>query len=147
MIRILFVCTHNGARSQFAEAFTRLFAEKLEKNIIVESAGLQPGVLNKYVVKVLQDDYKIDISNKKPQSVIELFNRNKEYDYVITVCSREAEKQCPIFPGITKRLNWPFEDPSDFSGDYDTILLKVRKLGNDVKEKVFSFIKELEEKD
>lgn len=145
MIRILYVCTHNSARSQFAEAFTRMFAEKLNKNVFVESAGLQPGVLNKYVVKVLQDDYGIDISNKNTQSVLDLFTKNKEYDYVITVCSREAEKQCPIFPGKTQRINWPFDDPSDLSGDEDTILHKVKELSNEIREKVFIFIKDLKD--
>lgn len=141
MVRILYVCTHNSARSQIAEAYTRLFSAGLTEEVRVESAGLVPGELNPFVVKALLEEG-IDISGKVTQSVVDLFNRNREYEYVITVCSRETEARCPIFPGITKRLNWPYDDPSGFRGTEEEIMAKVRILRDEIKARIKSFIEE-----
>lgn len=142
MIRILFVCTHNSARSQIAEAYTRLFSEGLSEEIRVESAGLVPGELNSFVVKALLEEG-IDISGKVTQSVVDLFNKNREYEYVITVCSRETEARCPIFPGITKRLNWPYDDPAGFRGTDEEIMAKVRNLRDAIKARIRAFVDEI----
>lgn len=143
MVRILYVCTHNSARSQMAESYTRLFAEQLKKDVIVESAGLKSGILNKNVVSILQEEG-IDISNKKTKNVMDLYAQNKEYDYVITVCSREVEALCPVFPGITERLNWPYDDPSEFSGSEEEIMIKTKQIRDKIKGKVYSFVKEID---
>lgn len=139
MIRILFVCVHNSARSQIAEEYTRKIARETGKDIRAESAGLEPGTLNPFVVRSLLEEG-IDIGSKKTQSVIDLFNANREFDYVITVCSRETEEKCPIFPGVTKRLNWPFDDPAGFTGTDGEILAKVRDLREEIKKRVGEFI-------
>jgi hypothetical protein len=91
---VLFVCVHNSARSQMAEEFLRAEAgEELQ----VESAGLEPGTLNPRVVTVLQE-VGIDISGKETRDVFEVYRSGRSFSYVITVCSREAEEKCPIFP-------------------------------------------------
>ena len=64
----------------------------------VESAGLEPGKLNPHVVRVLAEEG-IDISGKKTQGVFDLYKAGKRYDYVITVCSKEAADRCPFSPG------------------------------------------------
>lgn len=104
----------------------------------VESAGLEPGKLNPYVVEVLKEDG-IDISGKETRDVFDLFKAGKTYRFVVTVCSREAEERCPIFPGAVVRYNWPFDDPAKFSGSREEILQKTRKLRDAIKEKVQEF--------
>jgi arsenate reductase (thioredoxin) len=135
--RVLFLCVHNSARSQMAESYLRRFGGQ---EFEVESAGLEPGKLNPYVVRSLAEDG-IDISGKKTQDVFELYRAGRRYDYVITVCSREAAEKCPIFPGVTlaERLHWPFPDPSTFTGTDDEIMAHVREVRDAIKEKVREF--------
>ncbi len=133
---VLFICVHNSARSQIAEEYLRQMAGDLFE---VESAGLQPGELNPHVVEVLAEEG-IDISGKKTQSVVDLYKSGKTYAYVITVCSREAEENCPIFPGPVRRLSWPFPDPSRFEGTPEEILDKTRKVRDVIKEEIRQFV-------
>jgi arsenate reductase len=133
---VLFVCVHNSARSQMAEEYLRRFAGDLFE---VESAGLTPGELNPYVVELLQEDG-IDISGKHTRSVVDLYKSGHTYAYVITVCSREAEENCPVFPGPVRRLSWPFPDPSRFEGTREEILEKTRQVRDVIKEEVRQFV-------
>ena len=136
MVSILCLCVHNSARSQMAEAYFR----KLGGDIFeVESAGLEPGKLNPFVVRALREDG-IDISGKKTQDVFALFTAGRTYRWVITVCSREAAERCPIFPGLSEKLHWPFPDPSTFTGTDDEILAGVRDVRDAIKEKVRGFV-------
>jgi arsenate reductase len=64
------------------------------------------------------------------------------YNWVITVCSREAEKQCPVFPGPVFRQSWPFADPAQFRGSPDEVREQVRHLALEVRAKVGLFIEE-----
>jgi arsenate reductase len=61
---------------------------------------------------------------------------------VITVCSKEAEERCPIFPGVNRRLHWPFDDPSKFEGSEEQKLEKTRLVRDQIKEKIKEFIAE-----
>ena len=134
--KVLFICVHNSARSQVAEEYLRKIASDTFK---VESAGLEPGTLNPYVVEALKMDG-IDISTKKTKSVIDLHKEGKLYDYVITVCSRDVEEKCPIFPGVSKRLNWPFPDPERFNGSKEEILEQVIELRDVIREMIIQFV-------
>ena len=97
--RILFVCIHNSARSQMAEAFmNELCADDCE----AESAGLEPGTLNPLVVEALQE-VGIDIAGKPTRDVFEVWKSGKWFTRVITVCDEASAERCPIFPGATKR--------------------------------------------
>lgn len=136
--RVLFVCVHNSARSQMAEAYLRHFAGDL---FDVESAGLEPGTLNPLVVRAMADDG-IDISHKVPQAVDELYRAGRTYSHVITVCSREAEEKCPIFPGPVRRLNWPFPDPSGFTGSDEEKLARTIEVRELIKSQVQEFTEE-----
>lgn len=100
-------------------------------------------MINPYVQKVLLED-DIDIREKKTTSVFDLFRQGRRYEYVITVCSKEAEERCPVFPGISKRINWPFPDPSSLTGSDETILAEVRKIRDEIREKILKFIDEYE---
>ena len=136
MPRVLFVCTHNSARSQMAEAYLR----KLGGNAFeVESAGIEAGKLNPYVVRALQEEG-IDISGKQTHGIFDFFKQGRSYNYVVTVCSKEAADQCPIFPGRSTRLQWFFPDPSTFTGADKEIMSQVREVRDAIREKVKSFI-------
>ena len=134
--KVLFICVHNSARSQISEELLRkLGGDRFE----VESAGLEPGELNPYVIKVLGEEG-VDITGKKTQSATELLEQGKEFKYVITVCDETSAEQCPIFPGNAKRLHWGFPDPSHFEGTEDEIINKVRILKERIKGKIREFI-------
>ena len=142
MISVLFICVHNSARSQMAEAYLEKFAGDAFQ---VESAGLEPGKLNPYVVRALQEEG-IDISSKKTQDVFVLYRAGRRYQYVVTVCSKEAAERCPIFPGHTERLHWPFPDPSTFTGSDEEIMAKMREVRDAIRERVRLFAEEARSK-
>jgi arsenate reductase (thioredoxin) len=134
--RVLFVCTHNSARSQMAEAFLKQMAgDRFE----VESAGLEPGKLNPTVVEVMKE-VGIDISQNKTRSVFDFYKQGKRYDYVITVCDESQAGKCPVFPGtaLTKRLHWSFSDPSGFQGLPEERL----KITREVRDQILAKIKD-----
>ncbi|MFW5768845.1 MAG: arsenate reductase ArsC [Spirochaetota bacterium] len=141
-VKVLFVCVHNSARSQMAEEYLKKYGgEKFH----VESAGLEPGAINPYVIRALAEEG-IDITGKQTRSVFDLYKAGKIYTYIITVCSREAEENCPIFPGISERQNWPFPDPSGLSGSDEEIMTEVRKIRETIKERVKEFVDVIETK-
>jgi len=108
--KVLFVCVHNSARSQMAEAFlNRICPEEFEAH----SAGLQPGKLNPVVVEAMRE-VGIDISGNQTKAVFDLFKSGQLFSHVITVCDETSAERCPIFPGVTTRLHWSFADPASF---------------------------------
>ncbi|NNM94789.1 MAG: arsenate reductase ArsC [Bacteroidia bacterium] len=137
--RVLFVCIHNSARSQMAEAFlNNLAGDRFE----AESAGLEPGILNPFVVKAMREAG-IDISGHKTKDVFEFFKQGKRFDYVITVCDEGSAGKCPFFPSQKKKINWSFPDPSKFEGSEAERMLSIRNVRDAVKQKVETFVKEL----
>ena len=136
--RVLFVCIHNSARSQMAEAFLNKYGEGKYK---AESAGLEPGKMNPNVVKVMQE-IGIDLSQKGTQSVSDLLRKGSLYNAVITVCDGASAEQCPIFPGRVKRVAWSFEDPSTFKGTEEEILQHTREIRDEIESSIQDFIKE-----
>jgi arsenate reductase len=136
--KILFVCIHNSARSQMAEAFLNKYGSEYFE---AESAGLESGKLNPNVVKVMQETG-IDISKNGTQSVFDLFKQGRMFNAVITVCDGASAESCPIFPGVVKRLGWSFADPSSFTGTQEDILENTRKVRDQIKETVLAFIEE-----
>jgi arsenate reductase len=141
MFKILFVCIHNSARSQMAEAFLNHYGkEKFE----AESAGIEKGKLNPFVIQAMQE-VGIDISANQTKEVFDLFKQGRLYQAVITVCEKEAAERCPIFPGTVRRIEWSFADPSKFTGTNEEILSQVRKVRDEIKEKVLLFINEASE--
>lgn len=135
--KVLFVCMHNSARSQMAEAFLkRLASNEFE----VESAGIEPGMLNPLVVEVMKE-IEIDISGNSTKSAIDFFEQGYMFHYVITVCDPSTAESCPIFPGVSKRLTWTFKDPALFTGSYEEKLANTRLVRDNIKSEVENFIK------
>ena len=134
--RVLFVCVHNSARSQMAEAYLRKYGRN---RFVVESAGLEPGTINPLVVEVMKEEG-IDLSDKQTNSVYDFYKQGRNYDYVITVCSKDAAERCPIFPGGGRRLHWPFDDPSKAKGTGEQKLSQVRRVRDEIRRQVLSFL-------
>jgi arsenate reductase len=135
-LNVLFVCVHNSARSQMAEAYLKkLGGDKFE----VESAGIEKGTLNPIAVEVMKEDG-IDISHNSTKSVFDLFKEGKTYLYVITVCDKSAADKCPYFPGMNKRILWNFDDPSSFKGTHEEKLQQTRAVRDNIKQAVKEFV-------
>ena len=135
---ILFVCVHNSARSQMAEAFLKKYGgDRFE----VESAGLEPGKLNSIVVEVMKEAG-IDISQNKTKSVFDFYKQGKQYDYVITVCDESQSGACPVFPGKGERLHWGFADPSGFQGTWEEKLEKTRQVRDQIRQKIEQWVEQ-----
>jgi arsenate reductase len=139
--KILFICAHNSGRSQMAEAF----ANRAGKGYVVaESAGLDPKTVLPGVVEIMEE-VGIDLSTNSSDSVFEFFKQGRLYDYVITVCEESVEKQCPIFPGIARRLSWPFDDPEKLIGTPEEKKEALRRLRDMIRKKVTDFVKKISE--
>lgn len=137
--RILFVCIHNSARSQMAEALVNtLYGNYCS----AESAGIEPGTLNPLAVAAMAD-MGVDISLKTTQGVFDIYTSGERFDYVITVCDETSAERCPIFPGVTKRLHWSFTDPSSFVGSDEERLRKTIEVRDEIRDKITEFCENL----
>lgn len=138
--KVLFICIHNSGRSQMAEAFLNALAGE---RFYAESAGFRPAAVLPSVIEVMQEKG-IDLSSKKTNSVFELFRQGRMYDFVITVCDDSDEKECPVFPGITKRLNWPFPDPERLTGTSEEKLSQLRNIRDRIKDRIEDWVKKFQ---
>lgn len=121
-LRVLFLCTHNSARSQMAEALLRRHGGDVE----VHSAGNEPGEVHPLAVRAMAESG-IDISEADSKHLDQFIGQ--DFDYVITVCDR-ANESCPVFPGDPKRIHWSFEDPSAATGSEEERLKAFRDVRN-----------------
>jgi arsenate reductase len=123
---VLFLCTHNSARSQMAEALLNtLHGDRYEAH----SAGITPTKINPYVVKAMAE-IGIDISKNRSKSIEEF--RGENFNYVLTVCD-SAKEACPFFPG-EKVIHKAFEDPSQLKGSDEEIMAGVRRVREEIRE-------------
>ncbi len=137
-IKVLFVCVHNSARSQMAEAFLNTMAGN---RFEAESAGLEPGALNPLVVEAMKE-VGIDISQNKAKSIFDFIKGGKLFNYVITVCDETSAEQCPLFPGNAKKFHWSFRDPSGLEGTYEERLEKTRGIRDQIKSRTKEWLEE-----
>ena len=122
--RILFLCTHNSARSQMAEGLLNAFYGDGYEGY---SAGVTPTKVNPYVVKSMME-IGIDISRNRSKSIEEF--RGENFNTVVTVCD-SAREACPFFPG-EEIIHKSFEDPAQFKGSEEEILKQVRRVRNEI---------------
>jgi len=134
--KVLFLCTGNSARSQMAEALLRKYAGD---QFDVYSAGLEPRGINPYTVRAM-NEIGVDLSGHRSKDVMEYLGR-VNFGYVITVCDN-AEANCPIFPFVTTRLHWSFEDPARFEGADEDKLAKFREVRDQIDERIRSWLAE-----
>jgi len=123
--KVLFLCTHNSARSQMAEAIMRHY---LGDYYEAYSAGTKPGKVNPYTIKVLEE-IGINTSGLYSKSVEEFVGW--EFDYVITVCD-SAKEECPFFPGKVV-MHKSFPDPSSYEGSEEEKLNFFRRVRDEIR--------------
>ncbi len=136
--KVLFICVHNSARSQMAAA---LLNKTCGEFFEAQSAGLEPGIINPLVVETLRERG-IDISKNKTQRVFDVWKSGQIFQFVITVCSEAEAEGCPIFPGLTTRLHWPFDDPSKLKGAYEERLEQTSRIRDQIGAKIDLFCQE-----
>ena len=135
-IRMIYICTANACRSQFAEAITNHFFQDIA---FARSAGIKISTVHPYTIKILQEKG-IDTSNLFSKHLKEF--QEEKFDYVITVCDN-ANKQCPIYYGGGKRLHWPIDDPASFHGEENEKIKVFEKTYEEIKEKIENFLKNI----
>lgn len=133
--RVLFICTHNSARSQMAEAYLNQMAPD---RFQASSAGLEPTAVNPLVIEAMAEEG-LDLSGKGTTSVFDLFRTGELFDYVVTVCDEAGEAGCPVFPGVTHRLRLPFPDPAMAQGSHEEQMAQVRGIRDAIKGKLVEF--------
>jgi arsenate reductase (thioredoxin) len=127
--RVLFLCTHNSARSQMAEGLLRALAgDRFE----AMSAGTEATRLRPLAVRTMEE-IGVDISDQESKSLDRYLK--EPFDYVITVCD-DANEACPFFPGAQSRLHWSFEDPSKAEGTEEERLAVFRSVRDQIRERI-----------
>ncbi|HEV2038307.1 MAG TPA: arsenate reductase ArsC [Candidatus Eremiobacteraceae bacterium] len=124
MIKILYVCVQNSARSQIAEALTN---QLCGPDLRAYSAGIEPGELSPLAVEVMREGG-VDISLSETKGVFDMYRAGMLFNYVVTVCDETSAERCPIFPGVTKRLHWSIPDPAALEGSVEQKLIKARAI-------------------
>ena len=130
--RVLFLCSHNAARSQMAEAFLRTYAGD---RFAVESAGTKATTIHPLAIRAMRE-VGIDISDQRSKSVDEV---GEGWDVVVTVC----DANCPIPPRSGLKLRWSFPDPALAGGDDDQRLAAFRKVRDGIEKRVRSLASRL----
>jgi arsenate reductase len=127
--RVLFVCTHNSARSQMAEGWLRhLAGDRFEAH----SAGTEATQVHPLAVRAMAE-VGVDISGQRSKTIEEYLGQ--PFDWVITVCDQAAET-CPVFPGGGERLHWSLPDPSKATGSEDQQLAVYRQVRDAIRERI-----------
>ena len=127
--RVLFICTHNSARSQMAEGLLRhLGNDRFE----VFSAGTEATFVRPMAIKAMEE-LGIDISHQQSKTLDRYLDQ--PFDDVITVCDTAAEA-CPVFPGASRRRHWSFEDPSKASGSESEQLKVYRQVRDEIRSRI-----------
>jgi arsenate reductase len=133
--RVLFLCTHNSARSQMAEGFLRALAgERFE----TASAGTEATRVHPLAIRVM-DEIGIDLRGHTSKTLDRFLG--ERWDYVITVCD-SANERCPVFPARTTRLHWSFDDPSRATGSEEERLLTFRRVRDEIRARLVNWLAE-----
>jgi len=123
-MKVLFICTHNSARSQMAEAFVNALSDEWQ----AESAGTEATEVSPYAIKVMEE-IGISMEGHRSKSIEEF--RGREFDLVVTVCDH-AKETCPFFPG-KRYMHMGFEDPSEAKGTEEDILQVFRRVRDEIR--------------
>ncbi|MHB1661774.1 MAG: arsenate reductase ArsC [bacterium] len=137
MIKIIFLCTGNSARSQMAEGFANFIKESAykAKNLLILSAGVSPKPIHPLSIKVMAEKG-IDLSRYKSKSLNDIDLTNA--DYIITLCG-DAKDNCPYVGARTKNLHWHLPDPANAGGGDEDKLIFFRKIRDDIEIRVKDF--------
>ncbi len=131
--RVLFLCTHNSARSQMAEGFLRAMAgDRFE----AQSAGTEKTSVNPLAIRVMAERG-IDLRGHASKVYDGLMQEH--WDYLVTVCD-DANERCPFVPGSVKRLHWSFEDPSRARGPEEERLHVFRRVRDQIEQRLAEWL-------
>ncbi|CAN5234174.1 arsenate reductase ArsC [soil metagenome] len=127
--KVLFLCTHNSARSQMAEGMLRRLAgDRFE----VHSAGTEATHVRPLAVRAMAE-IGVDVSEQESKTLERYLG--EPFEYVITVCDA-ANEACPVFAGAKNRLHWSFEDPAQANGTEEERLEVFRKVRDEIRERI-----------
>ncbi|HKW30626.1 MAG TPA: arsenate reductase ArsC [Verrucomicrobiae bacterium] len=132
---VLFLCAHNAARSQMAEALLRKHAGD---RFDVVSAGLEPTFVHPLTVRVM-NEVGVDISRQRAKGLDGIMGKMK-FDFAIIVCERTQENCPQIYPFALQRVYWPFEDPAEAKGAEAEQLQKFRGVRNQIEDKIRTWL-------
>ena len=132
-VRVLFVCTHNSARSQIAEGLLRTMGSK---RVQAFSAGSEPKPVHELAVRVMQEN-NIDIRSQRSKGLETV--TGEQFDFVVTVCDR-ARENCPVFPGKPVHIHWSIPDPASTEGSEEEKLKRFRAVADQLTERVQYFL-------
>jgi len=133
--RVLFLCTHNSARSQMAEGLLRHLSEG---RVEVASAGTEARGVHPLAVRVMAE-IGIDLRDQASKTLDRFVG--ERWDDVITVCD-SANESCPIFPGARRRLHWSFDDPSAATGTEEQRLRVFRRVREEIRARIDTWLAE-----
>jgi arsenate reductase (thioredoxin) len=131
--RVLFLCTHNSARSQMAEGLLRHLGGG---SVDVASAGTEARGVHPMAVRVMAE-IGIDLRGHASKTLDRFVG--KPWDDVITVCDH-ANESCPIFPGATRRLHWSIDDPSAATGSEEQRLAAFRRVRDEIRARIETWL-------
>jgi arsenate reductase len=132
--RVLFLCTHNSARSQMAEGFLRAMAgDRFEAG----SAGTEKTSVNPLAIRAMAE-LGIDLGEHTSKLYADV--ASGAWDYLITVCD-DANERCPWVPGSVKRLHWSFPDPSRATGSEEERLAVFRRVRDQIQERLTDWLR------
>ncbi len=122
---VLFICTHNSARSQMAESYLRArYGDRYE----VFSGGTEVTRVHPVAIEVMKE-IGIDISSHRSKLIDEFYH--KPIDIVVTVCD-SAKAVCPFFPGKHEDIHYSFPDPSGLTGSDEEVLAGFRLIRDNI---------------
>ena len=131
--KVLFVCTHNSARSQMAEGLVNHIGGQ---SFQASSAGTEPTAVHPLAVQVMAEQG-IDISGQHAKAIDMLLGAR--FDYVITLCD-DANEACPVFPNARHRLHWGLPDPTRDEGTREERLATFRSVRDAIRAQVDEFL-------
>ena len=127
--RVLFLCTHNSARSQMAEGLLRALGGEWFEAF---SAGTEATLVRPHAITVMAE-LGIDLSGHTSKTLERFLDH--EFDAVITVCD-QANEACPFFAGAKQRLHWSFPDPSKSTGTEAEQLAVYRQVRDAIRQRI-----------
>jgi len=133
--RVLFLCTHNSARSQMAEGFLRhLAGDRFD----VASAGTEARGVNPLAVRAMAE-HGVDITGQRSKTLDRFLDDG--WDYVVTVCD-SANEACPVFPRAATRVHWSFDDPSRARGSDEERVMVFRRVRDEIETRITAWLRQ-----
>lgn len=136
MKKVLFICRYHQGRSPMAEAFLKKYGEG---NYEAYSAGYEEREIRPEVMEIMKEKG-FDLSKVQKKSLQEYIRNSEHFGYVISLCDRNEEKDCPVYPGTTYRENWNIPAPEYKTGSEEEIRERARVTRDEIEKPVLDFI-------